>query len=81
MATGATFKEINKATFRQLPFLVAPQRLRTAFENVAHPVTELVANLIQKNSNLRATRDLLLPKLVSGEIPVSATEKALDQTA
>ena len=27
--------------------------------------------LLEKNANLRATRDLLLPKLISGELDVS----------
>jgi len=31
----------------------------------------LVIKLATKNANLRATRDLLLPKLISGELDVS----------
>lgn len=31
----------------------------------------LMANLEKKNTNLRAQRDLLLPRLVSGEIDVA----------
>lgn len=72
LATGATFKEINKATFRQLPIAVAPDTIRAAFEHTAAPISGLVANLVQKNTNLRGTRDLLLPKLISGEIAVEA---------
>jgi type I restriction enzyme S subunit len=81
LATGATFKEINKATFRQLPITVAPDTIRAAFENAATPITDLVANLVQKNTNLRTTRDLLLPKLISGEIPVEAAAELMEQTA
>lgn len=36
---------------------------------------ELGRVLEQQNSNLRATRDLLLPKLISGEIPVEAADE------
>jgi type I restriction enzyme S subunit len=32
---------------------------------------QLVLLLTQKNLNLRTTRDLLLPKLISGELDVS----------
>ncbi len=32
---------------------------------------ELILALVRKNNNLRATRDLLLPKLISGELDVS----------
>jgi type I restriction enzyme S subunit len=35
---------------------------------------ELIRNYIFKNANLRATRDLLLPRLVSGEVDVSQLE-------
>jgi type I restriction enzyme S subunit len=35
---------------------------------------DLVDSLHLKNANLRTTRDLLLPKLISGEIPVEAAE-------
>ncbi len=35
-----------------------------------------VENLIAKNANLRRTRDLLLPKLISGEVDVEGVEIA-----
>lgn len=41
------------------------------FHDVVSPMFRLVQNLVDQNANLRATRDLLLPKLVSGEIDVS----------
>jgi type I restriction enzyme S subunit len=36
----------------------------------------LIQNLVLRNRNLRTTRDLLLPKLISGEIPVEAGAEA-----
>jgi type I restriction enzyme S subunit len=41
------------------------------FHDVVSPKFRLVQNLVDQNANLRATRDLLLPKLVSGAIDVS----------
>ena len=35
------------------------------------PMIELLETLTEMNRNLRATRDLLLPKLISGELDVS----------
>jgi type I restriction enzyme, S subunit len=32
---------------------------------------KLIVNLQRKNANLRQTRDLLLPRLISGELDVS----------
>ena len=42
------------------------------FEAVTRPMFQLIQSLALKNSNLRTTRDLLLPKLISGELDVSA---------
>jgi type I restriction enzyme S subunit len=40
------------------------------------PLLSLQLNLRVKNQNLRQTRDLLLPKLISGEVDVSGLEIA-----
>ena len=41
----------------------------------------LVLQLELKNQNLRTTRDLLLPKLISGELDVSTLPEPQGQTA
>ena len=41
------------------------------FSNFMCEVVENIHNLIFQNKNLTQTRDLLLPKLISGEIDVS----------
>jgi type I restriction enzyme, S subunit len=41
------------------------------FHNFASPLREIIRVLTERNSTLRRTRDLLLPKLISGEIDVS----------
>lgn len=48
------------------------------FERFSGPVFAQVSALARKNTNLRAQRDLLLPKLVSGEIDVSAVQVGLE---
>ncbi len=44
---------------------------RERFSEFTTPIFEQIEALRQKNQNLRQTRDLLLPKLISGEIDVS----------
>ena len=45
---------------------------RTAFPvNTSKQCSRYVHNLRRKNANLRRTRDLLLPKLISGALDVS----------
>jgi type I restriction enzyme S subunit len=40
------------------------------FEEIVEPQMKLLFQLAKKNQNLRQTRDLLLPKLISGEVEV-----------
>lgn len=51
--------------------LVAPEALQEKFRDSVKPLYDLAAVLGVKNTNLRATRDLLLPRLISGELDVS----------
>jgi type I restriction enzyme S subunit len=43
------------------------------FTVIYEPMLASIASLKLKNQNLRRTRDLLLPKLISGAIDVSAS--------
>lgn len=71
LATGATFKEITKGNFKQVSLLVPPVVLTNVFQNLVEPIMQQLLNLQRKNTNLRRTRNMLLPKLISGEIDVS----------
>lgn len=42
-----------------------------SFERVVNPMRNQIKCLLNRNNNLRRTRDLLLPKLISGELDVS----------
>ena len=72
MASGATFKEISRGVFKTIEFLQPPQALADQFEAVAAPMAEQVLALQRQIQNLRRTRDLLLPRLLSGQINVEA---------
>ena len=69
-ASGATFKEISKGVFRTFEFLLPPNDLISSFTRLVDPMLQQALNLQRRNANLRQTRDLLLPKLVSGEVKV-----------
>lgn len=71
MGNGAIFKAVSKQEILGLPFLQPRGNLADRFEKLAAPLWELIRNLSVKNAKLRATRDLLLPKLISGELDVS----------
>lgn len=74
-ANGSTFQEISKANFRPIPFVRPAEGVLEAFDNTCRPLhTRLVAN-VRENDTLTTLRDLLLPKLMSGEIRIKDAEK------
>jgi len=81
MGHGTIFKAIGRDDLRSIK-LVSPQASTAkAFEEIERPLWGLIESLTLKNRNLRAQRDLLLPKLISGEIDVSRFAAALPEAA
>ena len=78
LSGGATFKELRKSTFRELPILVPCRSAMQQFEKRVGPKMDLIKNLLQQNKILREARDLLLPRLVSGELDVSELDLGLE---
>jgi type I restriction enzyme S subunit len=74
IATGATFKEITKGAFKRVPFLVPQQDVLDAHRAATDPVEQEIRNLEQQVRSLASLRDLLLPKLVTGQIDVSSLD-------
>ena len=72
MGHGTIFKAIGRDELRSLKIVSPPPMIGDAFEQIAGPIWDLIKNLTFQNRNLRAQRDFLLPKLISGEIDVSA---------
>ncbi len=70
LGTGATFKEIIKGVFKKIEIIVPSKELLTEFEETVAPINQQVLIFQRKKMILRKTRDLLLPKLISGEIDV-----------
>ncbi|AFL48804.1 type I restriction enzyme S subunit [Sinorhizobium fredii] len=81
VASGATFKEITKGALGELVFAFPPETLTHRFEQLATPMMEQIATVSRQNDSLRAARDLLLPKLISGEIDLSAAEETFAEAA
>ncbi len=77
-ATGATMANLSRGKFAALELVRPSGQILQRFHGLASPMLNAILNLQQKNANLRAQRDLLLPKLVSGEIDVSAAEAELE---
>lgn len=74
MASGATFKEISRGVFKTIEFLQPADEIVGRFEATAEPIAEQVLALQRQVQNLRCTRDLLLPRLLSGDLNLACTE-------
>lgn len=80
--SGATGRQrVSSAAVAQFEIASPhPERLEK-FGEAARPMFAMVRSLANANTNLRTTRDLLLPKLISGEIEVRAAEEELEAVA
>jgi type I restriction enzyme S subunit len=69
-AVGAVFDAIVRDTFKLIPFVVPDEKLITAFMEHVSPMLAQIDNLSGQVRSLRKARDLLLPKLMNGEVAV-----------
>ena len=65
---------MTASTFEQAKLLVPSWPLLDQFAAITVPMAELVAVLQRQITNLRATRDLLLPRLMSGRLSLAQAE-------
>ncbi len=79
--TGAAVPSLNRNIVHSMPTILPPLPMVSAFEAIAGDMRRNISALTDANTNLRTTRDLLLPKLISGEIEVRAAEEALEAVA
>lgn len=69
-ASGGAQQHINKQVVEEYPVLVPDTDTISEFANIVRPVFDQIANSIFENQKLATLRDLLLPRLMSGEIKV-----------
>jgi type I restriction enzyme S subunit len=70
MGGGTIFKAVTKSDMLGIKIVQPEATLVERFESVVTPMFRELENLTAKNNNLRRTRDLLLSKLISGEVDV-----------
>jgi type I restriction enzyme S subunit len=68
MGTGSTYPEVSRGKFRTFQITLPPASLLSAFDQHSSPTLEQIKVLKQQNHHLHYARDLLLPRLMSGEI-------------
>lgn len=80
-AYGAAIQNVNTTILREMKILLPSIDIQNQFTKIIHEYDKLIDNLGRKNINLRQTRDLLLPKLISGEIDVEQLEITTEDIA
>jgi type I restriction enzyme, S subunit len=74
MGSGTIFKAVTKDDICGLKFLHPETKVGERFNEMIGPIFRELEVLSAKNTNLRQTRDLLLPRLISGEVSVDHLE-------
>ena len=68
---GTKMPVINWEVFKTMKIVIPQRGIILDFESMVNNIFNLIKVLNLKNITLRTTRDLLLPKLISGELDVS----------
>jgi type I restriction enzyme S subunit len=71
-ASGGAQQHINKEIVNDAHVALPPQPLAQDFKRLVAPIFSELATLLFQIQNLHRTRDLLLPRLLSGQIDVEA---------
>jgi len=74
---GSVLSNLSTGRFMELSVLMASAEARAAYETAAKPLFSRILANEKGSQTLAATRDLLIPKLMSGEVRVKAAEAFL----
>jgi type I restriction enzyme, S subunit len=77
MAHGSVFSTITRQTFDAIAFNSPPKGICRLFETAAKPLYECIRAGVVENQILAETRDFLLPKLMSGDVPIADAAKLI----
>jgi type I restriction enzyme S subunit len=78
-ANGATFLELSRGKFKKFPIRKPTHEQAQAFSQVAGPLHDVAAQSMEEATSLAATRDELLPLLMSGSVRVKDAARAVEE--
>ncbi len=76
-ATGTKMPRTSWKTMSRYSVCLPPTPVAQAFQNAAKAILEHIVTNIHEVRKLAAIRDVLLPKLISGELRIKETEKII----
>ncbi|MFL5653799.1 MAG: restriction endonuclease subunit S [Ktedonobacteraceae bacterium] len=71
---GTKMPRANWDVLVKYPVVIPPKQMLLHFDTFVQNIMYQIQNLIFRNRNLRCTRDLLLPRLISGEVDVEGLD-------
>ena len=72
--SGATMGNVNKGKFEAMEIVCPPDDLLARYHRLVEPMFSQILSLFRQIQNLRRTRDLLLPRLLSGQTALTDAE-------
>jgi type I restriction enzyme S subunit len=81
IGNGAIFNSVTRSDMESLPVLWPDGDLVERFEAIAVPLYELIHLLTRANAVLSCTRNLILPRLISGQVNVEKLHIQLAEEA
>ena len=72
-ANGATMGNVNKGKFKAMKIVCPPDNLLARYHRLVEPMFSEILSLFRQIQTLSQTRDLLLPRLLSGQVALAET--------
>lgn len=71
---GTVFGSINRFSIENLKIVIPPIDVMDEFEHLVSKIDDLLLYLFQETTRLEQLRDILLPRLMSGELKITDIE-------
>ena len=79
-STGTKMPRTSWKTMRQYRLLLPSEHIARSFQGLAQPLLDRISANIHEARSLARVRDVLLPKLISGELRVKPAERFIERT-
>jgi type I restriction enzyme S subunit len=81
ISNGVAQQNLSPLVTARLPFVLPPRELRAQFDRFTRALLKKSVLLNNANRRFAASRDLLLPRLISGQMSVTTVENELETAA
>lgn len=81
IGNGAIYKAVGRNDIQRIPITLPPAEIRNEVNTKIASIYDFLRVLEQSNNALATSRDLLLPRLISGQLSVAEAERELEAAA